>query len=138
MSIEDRQDIDEDGPDRISAVEVLGFLAKALGGLPHRIGRIEALAAPLARSTSLADEPRIALQDLDHIRQTVEDLARLAAEAGTRESHSTVALASTLRLEALRNLLAGSGQDVMTEPKAETDRGRAGRIEFFAGGLDGD
>lgn len=127
--------MNEDRQDPFSAVEVLGFVAAGLGGLPHRIGRIEALAAPLAKAAPRDGELRVALQDLDHIRQTVEDLARLATTAGTGDSHSAATLAATLRLEALRNLLVGSGQDEMTGAKA--DKG-PGRIEFFAGGLDGD
>jgi hypothetical protein len=127
--------MNKDRQDPFSAVEVLGFVAAGLGGLPHRIGRIEALAAPLAKAAPRDGELRVALQDLDHIRQTVEDLARLATQAGTGDSHSAAALASTLRLEALRNLLVGSEQDEAAG--AKTDKGQ-GRIEFFAGGLGGD
>lgn len=121
--------------DFLSAVEVLSFVASSLGSLPHRIGRIEALAAPLAKAAPRDAELRVALQDLDHIRQTVEDLARLATKAGAGELHSAATLASTLRLEALRNLLVGSEQDEVAGAKAEKG---PGRIEFFAGGLDGD
>lgn len=126
---------DMDRQDSFSAVEVLNFVAAGLGGLPHRIGRIEALAAPLALAAPRDAELRVALQDLDHIRQTVEDLARLATEAGTGGSHSAVTLAATLRLEALRDLLIGSGQDGAAAPRNGPG---SGRIEFFAGGTDGD
>lgn len=124
-----------DSQDLLSAVEVLSFVAEGLGSLPYRIGRIEALAAPLASAAPRDGELRVALQDLDHIRQIVEDLARLATEAGTNEKHSAVSLASTLRLEALRDLFLGSGTDTMSGPRTGKE---TGRIEFFAGGLDGD
>jgi hypothetical protein len=123
------------GEYEISTTEVLSFVARVLGSLPQRIGRIEELAAPLAIAAPRDAALRIALQDLDHIRQTLEDLARLSAAAGRAEARNPVALAATLHLEALRNVFVGSGTTAEAE---QNSKPQPGRIQLFADGPDMD
>jgi len=116
--------------DRIEASSVLCFIATALGDLRHRVEHVEAHAADLVAASPRDAGSLIVLQDLDLLRQTIEDLARLAAVAGENPRSGRKALASALRLAALRDRLTG-GQAHRDAAGVVTDEALSGRIEFF-------
>ena len=118
-----------DPSNRLSAPAVLTILAEALEDLPRRVATIETLAATLAASAPADIGLRRGLQDLDLIRQTIEDLGRLATSAASGDTHSPATLASSLQLEALRNRLTGRTQDERKALEAGADQGR---VELFA------
>jgi hypothetical protein len=91
---------------RGEAAAVLGFVAARLGALGPRIERIEAHAAHMVAASPGDRERMMALQDLDLIRQELEDLARLSDAAGRAPAAGGAALGSVLKLAALRDGLA--------------------------------
>lgn len=97
-------------PDR--PFPALVFLAAELSDLPARVAAIEEVVGDLASRTDLAANAVMALQDLDLIRQTLEDLARLAAfsiNPTDDDREVREATADVLRLHALRGRLLGVG-----------------------------
>lgn len=120
------------GPDpdeRLSPSAVLAILADALAGLPDQIAAIEAHAATLASAAAQDRRATAALQDLDLIRQTIEDLGRLAAIAAGGEAVPTTRLAGSLRLEALRNRLPGRSPAGFPLSERRSD---PGDVDLFA------
>jgi hypothetical protein len=117
------------GPDeRLTHAAVLAILAESLVDLSDRVAGIETYAATFA--TAAARNPRVtaALQDLDLVRQTIEDLGRLAAVAAGGEAQPAAQLAGSLRLEALRNRLPGRSAAVLPVPERRSD---PGEVDLF-------
>lgn len=115
---------------RVAPPALLGFLADTLADVAARIERIEALAADMLVSRPRDDDRMIAFQDLDAIRQTVEDLARIAAAAGRGDEHEGPHLATELRLGTLRDSLL-SGRHPGEGGRAPESRRAPGIVEFF-------
>ncbi len=119
--------------EQLSPAAVLAILAEALRDIPDRIAEIEVHAEALAATAPGDARVRVAIQDLDLIRQTIDDLARLAAAAGDGDGQGAHSgrLAETLRLGALRNRLPG--RTPAGGPDLE-DQGDPGEVDFFAVG----
>lgn len=124
---------DRDRSGQITATAVLAVVANVLEDLPRRVAAIEAHAAALAASAPETAGLRVALQDLDLIRQTLEDLGRLAHAAGGGETHDAATLAGCLRLGALRARLTVGPRGDGSLRAAESDMGL---VDLF-GPLDG-
>ena len=117
----------EPGPD---AAAILRFVSGRLDELAPRIGRVESHAAHMVGAAPRDAEHVAALQDLDLIRQVIEDLARLAGLAAGGGPVGREALGAALKLGALREeflspsfLEAGTGR-----PEAGP---ASGAVEFF-------
>jgi hypothetical protein len=109
---------------------VFRFLSETLDGLGPRIERIEAHAAHMVAASPGDRDRMVALQDLDLIRQVIEDLSRLAGLAGMEPPVGRPALHAALKLAALRDALfqgTGSGG----APENATPGGSSGLVEFF-------
>jgi hypothetical protein len=120
--------------EQLSPATVLAILAEALSDIPDRIADIEVHAEALAATAPGDARVRVAIQDLDLIRQTIEDLARLAAAAagdGDGKGAHSARLAETLRLGALRSRLPGRAAAGAPGP---ADLGDPGEVDFFATG----
>jgi hypothetical protein len=114
----------------VEADAVLAFLTETLADLASRIAEVEAHAADLVGSAVPEARRMVALQDLDLIRQTIEDAGRVAKAALMPASPGLDGLAATIRLETMRRrLLHGSaegGQAVDVRGTAS-----AGRVDLF-------
>lgn len=115
--------------DLIEAPSVLCFIAATLGELRDRVERVEGHAAGLVAAAPGDAESLIVLQDLDLLRQTIEDLARLAGVAGQGTQTDRQALGGALRLAGLRDRLPGA--QVRPDARDMADDVPCGRIEFF-------
>jgi hypothetical protein len=127
----------EPDADRLPATAVLGFLAETLGDLARRVEAVEAHVAGAIDPGDPQHRVRVmALQDLDLIRQTAEDAARIADIARRGDGLQCAELARGLRLSALRERLArlgASGDAVRGAGATEGD----GRVELFGPALPG-
>jgi hypothetical protein len=103
------------------------FLAQELSRLPERIAAIEAVVSDLALRAPPDAATRIALQDLDHLRQTVEDLARLSMAAAD-DTATTGHLAEELRLHDLKERLLGT----LVPSRPATVERNGGIVDLFA------
>jgi hypothetical protein len=92
---------------RNPSAEVLPFLGTELAALAGRVAQVETLVSHLSSGGRPGGSTVIALQDLDLLRQTLDDLARLAVSASGTDSAGAEHLALCLRLETVRNRFLG-------------------------------
>ena len=106
--------------------DILQRLATHLGFLARRAGQVEATVGALVINPS--DDAIMQLQFLDDLRQSLEDVAHLVERLGAREDSALcpATLGAGLRLEATRNLLAGTA--VQSEFR---DGPAAGEVDLF-------
>lgn len=117
--------------DRLPATVVLGFLSETLGELARRVERVEAHVASLIDRKAVQDRAgMMALQDLDLVRQTAEDAARIAEIACKHDGGERAGLMGSIRLASLRDGLASTtmpGEAACRDAAPQGD----GRVEFF-------
>lgn len=117
---------------RPETAAILRFLAETLDDLGPRIERIEAHAAQLVAASPGDRDRMVALQDLDLIRQVIEDLSRLAGLAGDDPRAQRRDLHATLKLAALRDtLFAARGSTGADDTPGTAAEGVSGSVEFF-------
>jgi hypothetical protein len=114
----------------IAPSALFSFVATTLADVARRIERIEAHAADMLATLPRDADRMVVLQDLDAIRQTVEDVARVALAAGPGGRRESASLVTELRLAELRErLLKGLPDGKGGGDTAE--RPAAGRVELF-------
>jgi len=97
-----------DVPPRRKGRSALAFLASELSGLPDRIAHLETRIGEMADRAGPDAGTVIALQDLDLLRQTLDDLARFAEAARSTsccEVHPEEDYSHLLKLRDLRDRL---------------------------------
>jgi hypothetical protein len=114
----------------IAPSALFSFVATTLADVARRIERIEAHAADMLATSPRDVDRMIVLQDLDAIRQTVEDVERVALAAGPGGRWESASLVTELRLAELRERLL-MGLPDGKEGGDTAERPAAGRVEFF-------
>ena len=103
----------------ISLQELLARLGRETAALAERSARIDAV---VGAGGSAHD---VALQDIDLLRQSLEDLSRftqiLAREADPDQRIDLRAATAALRLGALRQRLSGLAQDIGAPPSGDVE-----------------
>jgi hypothetical protein len=114
--------------DTAETTALFAFLAETLEDAARRIERLEAHAADMIGAAPQRSGLLVALQDIDLVRQIVEDVAGLSAAAARDGAHKRQRLAATLRLEALRNRLL---HDAEAGGDAGSRNDSKGKVDLF-------